>query len=466
MTSSVGPVSPGLGGVSGWRKVGAKIKTLTLTGNVDDNASSYDGTTTSRVDLVDSFGNPVSPGKRKRLGRQHDWKTSKTTLVNSTSVSVTGASSPLPQDPNEADYEGLSSMERAIKRIAFLETELQSANKTILVLDSEINTLRVNHNLSVSKITQLDADLANAQQQVQQDKETITTQTERIARLRAQILEATNSSGHSIVDQSPLRVPETELINRWQALSYSVRNFVQCYLKGLSERKIKTWIDKKGDNLKEISPYYSQFAMENKAGIYMIQAAIWNVLFHRVFSLSTTHGALCWAGKCGKHLKRLSLSLHSAIKPGANEPKQKRDFHQWKAMTTSLMNTIGHSVNDNRDIMFDVTEDIEDLLEPFASKIRDPQVAQLLRNIVADAIALDEVFCGQQAWYQIIYPEKRHDCSFDDQIMVRTEEGSSRQAVRFVIRPGLCRIEEDGHKDAYGRAVTMRFALDFAEVWT
>lgn len=107
----------------------------------------------------------------------------------------------------------------------------------------------------------------------------------------------------------------------------------------------------------------------------------------------------------------------------------------------------------------DVMEDLEDLLEPFKSRVSNG--IHMLGDIVSDAIALDEVFCAQVSWYQPTYPDKRHDRHIDSN-MARAEGSSSQRAVRFVIRPALYRSGGSGRGDTYDRW----FVLDPTLVWT
>lgn len=205
----------------------------------------------------------------------------------------------------------------------FLEEELRNAQNDLSKAQhdleehqADIVTLVTKDEQSTRKITDLEAALQAAEVKSQEDatafEEQLVAQGEMIERLRNKAAEAASKAANGpagLAEQSRLRVPEPEIIKRWQELSYKVQNFVRCYLKDLSDRKVKGWAQ--GDVakrwLEEISPYYKSLALDKKAGIWFIEAAIWTVLWKRVFSVSTTCGNVCWAGRLGKGLERLSM---------------------------------------------------------------------------------------------------------------------------------------------------------------
>jgi hypothetical protein len=118
-------------------------------------------------------------------------------------------------------------------------------------------------------------------------------------------------------------------------------------------------------------------------------------------------------------------------------------FHQWKALTTSLLSTMSPHITGREETAMDIVDELEDLLETFQSRLPKLAFRQVLQSIVYNAIALDETFCGQQNWYRLHYPsyqEKRYDYYMDESMA--TAAGSSLgRMVRFVIRPALYRDE-------------------------
>src|SRR5204862_2281598 len=79
-------------------------------------------------------------------------------------------------------------------------------------------------------------------------------------------------------------------------------------LKDASDRKMQTWADSQGFQLKEITPNYRKFATDRKCGSLLIEAAIWNMLVRLVFGDSASNGSICWAGKYAGKVSKLSKS--------------------------------------------------------------------------------------------------------------------------------------------------------------
>ncbi|KAK4466209.1 hypothetical protein QBC42DRAFT_193276 [Cladorrhinum samala] len=375
---------------------------------------------------------------------------------------------------NSNESQALSPMDQARIRMNFLEEELRKTQNDLSKTQHELNernadilAMLTKDGQSDSKIAELEEALHAAEVKSQEEttalEERLVVQGDMIERLRERAAEAASRAANGpagLAEQSRLRVPEPEIFKRWQELSYKVHNFVRCYLK--DQKKVKRWVQEGNVAkrwLEEVSPNYQKLALDKKAGIWFIEAAIWAVLWRRVLSVSTTCGNVCWAGRLGRGLQRLSISLFTSIQPGPNEQEHTRQFHQWKAVTTSLVNSLGPHVNDGRQIHADVMEDLEDLLEPWKGNVSDG--IHVLRDIVSDAIALDEVFCAQVSWYQLTYPDKRYDRHFD-QNMTRAEGSSSQRAVGFVVRPALYRSGGSARGETYDRW----FVLDPTLVWT
>jgi hypothetical protein len=291
-------------------------------------------------------------------------------------------------------------------------------------------------------------------QQIQSLQEQLLAKDKMIERLRAKATEAASKATEMSVSSSLLRLPECEILKAWQSLHFEVRNFGMNYMKNASDRTMRDWADQHDLRLREITPHHKQFALDRKCSVWLIQAAIWTTLTKFLFGDSATHGSICWAGKYSGKVSRLSESsaietcsflmivgsmLYQAVGPADSE--KHKVFHQWKAMTTSLLSTLGPH-NGREDKTAEMVEELEELLDPWRSKSHWNAIRQSLQSLVRHAVTLDESFCGQHEWYFLWYPEPRFDCAINLNQM-QVEEGSATSAsktVAFVIRPHLCRI--------------------------
>ncbi|KAK4159269.1 hypothetical protein QBC43DRAFT_222375 [Cladorrhinum sp. PSN259] len=507
------PASPSSSGssVSKLKKLWSKTKGSSR--SIDDDASSYSGNSNTQrrsVMMIDERGRSIPPGsfmnninipptvppkgnssittthiesRTPKVGvvsvsalegvvitttEQQDRKGSIATVRTTTTTTTATAAPPPPRVSSliGSGNENMNPMELAKERMNFLEEKLRSTEAELAERSNEFIELLRKDQQSVTKIAELQETLSAAEQKASEDATVLNQQDERIERLRAQIAEVASKKAlpGASSDQTNLRVAEPEIIKMWQSFSWKVHNFVWVYLKSLGERKIKSWTDEQGDKLAEVTPYYNQFALDKKASLWFIEAAIWNVLVEKVFA----HGNACWAGKYGRNLGKLSLSLLSAIEQGPKYEDQTRRFHHWKSVTTgllaSLSTTNSTKINESRQqVLYDVTEALEDLFEPFGGRIGAGELREL-QDIVKEAVALDEVFSGQQSWYQVHYPQdKRHDLHIDINTMEpATGSSSSSRTVRFVIRPGLWRAGGTGREERYDAW----FVLVHSLVWT
>lgn len=152
------------------------------------------------------------------------------------------------------------------------------------------------------------------------------------------------------------------------------------------------------------------------------------------------------------------VAFVSSIKP--SEPEKTRQFHQWKAATTSLIHTLGPNATDANETMLEVADRLEELIEPLKSRLSMVAVRDVLQKIVTKAIAFDETLCGQQSWYYLCYPDPR-DNFYVDWKSADIAEGASDtgQKVKFVIRPSLRR--KGGRR---GKGVMLR-CMWWTSVW-
>ena len=207
---------------------------------------------------------------------------------------------------------GKDQLKQAQELIDHLQEELRKAKQELIQRDKDIRVLLDKDETSVSKLAELDAALETAEQKLIEQAHTyneqMTAKSEMIERLRIKATEAASKAAEAPLDQPGLRLPEREIINMWAELGYKVHNFVLCYLKDLSALKIENWTELQGHNLREVSPHYSQLAANKKAGTWFMEAAMWSAITRLVFASSTTHGNVCWAGKYGTKLERLSAA--------------------------------------------------------------------------------------------------------------------------------------------------------------
>lgn len=293
-------------------------------------------------------------------------------------------------------------------------------------------------NKQQQKIIQLERETAA---QIQILKKQLQEKDEKINRLQTKATEAASKAPEIFVVPSLLRLPESEIIKSWKALHYEVRNFVMNYLKNAGDGKMQRWTDSQALLLREITPSYQKFAMDRRCGNSLIEAAIWSTLMRLVFSDSATSGSICWAGRYAGKVSKLSGALYREIDRDRPADSEKlKVFHQWKATTASLLSTLGpHNGRDDK--ITEIVEELEDLVEPFRSKLSRDPVHQTLQNLTLNAVALDESFCGQYEWYYLEYPKLNGDAA-------------------FVIRPSLCRA--GGRGKNYGQISH----LDPSVVWS
>ncbi|KAH6980886.1 hypothetical protein BKA56DRAFT_673350 [Ilyonectria sp. MPI-CAGE-AT-0026] len=322
-----------------------------------------------------------------------------------------------------------------VKDVANLETQKDEVMETLRATEATLERERLDHD---NKMQEAD---------------------ETMDRLRARVTDAASKSAE-MPTQSPLRRPETEIIKDWQSLSYDVRNLVSNYFKGIKETKMISWAKSQGHYLEELTPYYAQAAADSKCGMALIEAAIWNVLMKLVFGDSATNGAMCWAGRHSGKLSKLSREVFKDI-PRKDWDEQAPLFHRWKALTTDLVSGISLK-QDREDRIADVTDELESMMERFRSKLSFASFRRELQSVVRQAIELDELFCGQEAWYRLAVPAVgRYDIEVDRNTMSIAGGGANTRNVRFLIRPCLCRAG-GGRGEPYEKA----FLLDNYVVWT
>ncbi|KAK4661133.1 uncharacterized protein QC763_704920 [Podospora pseudopauciseta] len=340
---------------------------------------------------------------------------------------------PVPSTSIASDF----SWQQAKDRMNYLEQELRQAQHEIEHAHNEITQRD-------QEIVRLGEELNAARQvlppEIAAYEEQFAAQNALIERLRTKAADSAGMAAETPLGQSRLQMTESRILEAWRELTFEVHNFVRCYLsiEDLGARKMEQWAKARGDKLKEICPGYDRMVLDKAASDWFVEAAIWKVLHGAVFVSSTTHGNACWAGRYQSRLEKLSVALASSIKP--SEPDKTRHFHQWKAATASLIYTLGPKATDVQETILDVSDKLEELIDPFRSRLPMVAVRDMLHKIVTKAIAFDETLCGQQSWYYLCYPDFCDNFELDSKLAnVAEKECVTGQQAKFVIRPGLSR---------------------------
>ncbi|KAK4202112.1 hypothetical protein QBC40DRAFT_169977 [Triangularia verruculosa] len=378
-------------------------------------------------------------------------------------TSVIPCPQPVPNSNSTADD---SWWQQVKGHMNYLGQELHKKQQELSQRDHEIATLQGEAEKSKAELARLGEELNAARKVLPPEaaayEEQLAAQNALIERLRAKAADSAGIAAEVPLGQSRLQVTEPRIVEAWRELAFEIHNFALCYLsiQDLGTRKMEQWAKVRGDKLKEICPAYAQMALDKAASSWFIEAAIWQVLHGAIFASSTTHGNACWAGIYQNKLEKLSWALVSSIKP--SEPDKTRHFHQWKAATTSLIYTLGPTATNVNEAIFDVADKLEELIDPFKSRLPMAPVRDNLQKIVAKAVAFDEMLCGQQSWYYLCYPEPR-DNFYLDRESTDIAEGASTtgQKARFVIRPSLSRTGGRRGEGSYAE----RHVVDKWLVW-
>ncbi|KAK4173410.1 hypothetical protein QBC36DRAFT_194730 [Triangularia setosa] len=394
--------------------------------------------------------NPVIEQHLERVVSVEQHNPRKDSMINSGTVTTTTAflqqvdsaidtstipsQQPVPSSSNTVD----TPWQQARDRMNYLERELHQTQRSIEQAQHELTQRD-------REITRLGEELNAARQVLPPEaaayEDQLAAQNALIERLRAKAADSASMAAETPLGQSRLQVTESRILETWRELTFEIHNFVLCYLsvKDLGTRKMEQWAKARGDKLKEICPAYDRMAALDKVmSEWFVEAAIWQVLHGAVFASSTTHGNACWAGRYQSRLEKLSVALVSSIK--SSEPEKTRHFHQWKAATTSLIYTLGPDATNVQETILDVTDKLEELIDPLKSRLPMVAVRDVLRKIVTKAIAFDEMLCGQQSWYYLCYPDPRDNFYLDTELADVAEGASATgQKAKFVIRPSLSR---------------------------
>ena len=192
------------------------------------------------------------------------------------------------------------------------EAKINEQQQKINEQQQKINEQRLQLDDACRKLVEAEREMAKQPQML---KEQLQAKDDMIDRLRAKATEAASKTTEISIGPSLLRLPESEIIKAWQTLHYEVRNFVMNYMKNASDRKLQSWTESQGLQLREITPFYKKFATERKCGSSLVEAAIWSTLMRLVFSESTTNGSVCWAGKYAGKVSKLSKSIETRSGP-------------------------------------------------------------------------------------------------------------------------------------------------------
>ncbi|TDZ27550.1 hypothetical protein C8034_v009718 [Colletotrichum sidae] len=220
--------------------------------------------------------------------------------------------------------------------------------------------------------------------------------------------------------------------------------------------KIRSWVNIKGDELSEITLKVADVASDKTSATALVEAALWRALLDHVFGTYNNVGRMCWAGKYQRKLQGLASSLQRDL--GSPE-KHGNLYHQWRALTASIISVIPQP-RDREDEVESIVEEIVGLLKPCEPKGSKFGAYRLdLQLVVAKAIELDLKFAGQRACYVVNWPtQQQYDVGFDEGTMrLATQSPSNSRRVKFMIQPCLWRSREEGGLND--------FIVDTSSVW-
>jgi len=111
--------------------------------------------------------------------------------------------------------------------------------------------------------------------------------------------------------ESPLYLPESEIINRWLILTSGVSNLALSFCHGSRQEDIQAWARSHAGELEKLSAFPVTLASE-----HIIEATVWNVLLAHIFDASAIFGKACWAGRYAGELSKLGSSdvtIHTGL---------------------------------------------------------------------------------------------------------------------------------------------------------
>lgn len=239
-----------------------------------------------------------------------------------------------------------------------------------------------------------------------------------------------------------------EILSLWQAFTYQVRNLVMGHFKFKSNQgKMKDWARSQRYHLEEVTPFYNTAVTKAHCVSSLVEAVVWNALHRLIFGNSGGDGPMCWAGAYAAPLSKLSERFYKDLDLDRSA-NHLAIYHRWKSLTTDLI----FLTDSRRDSLHNTGNkaviELDCILGPIQDQKSSEEFGRSLQRIVDKAIDLDQLFCGQEAWYCIAWPNAgRHDFPIDEETMKIVGGGSDSKKVRFVVRPALCRVGGTSYRE-------------------
>lgn len=120
-------------------------------------------------------------------------------------------------------------------------------------------------------------------------------------------------------------------------------------------------------------------------------------------------------------------------------------FQLWKATTTNLLTSLGPQGGRDEKVM-EVVGNLLSLVMNLPTRLSREDLIESLAAIVNQAVLVDETLCRQTSWFFARYPDQRVDIKVDGLEMEQCQGVMPGEAVKFVVRPALCRAGTDGEE--------------------
>lgn len=270
-----------------------------------------------------------------------------------------------------------------------------------------------------------------------------------IEELRAQLI---NSAAKTtkLPDRSLMHRSRNDILDRWQGFTYDVRNLVMNHFRfdDTEQNKLRDWAKKQGPDLQEITPSYMEMITKVDYNSHLAEAIIWNTLLRLVFGQSGSESPVRWAGKFGPSLSKLNGEFYRDLDLARSEDNM-AIWHRWRTLTTNIMSLanpqLGSVTSPRTD---EVVKALDHMLAPIYDQSSQAAFRRALQRIVHEAVRLDQLFWGQDAFYFLSWPHAgRHDFPLDEDTMKVVGGGEDSPKVKFVVQPALCQVGGDRDKE-------------------
>ncbi|KAK5107133.1 hypothetical protein LTR62_001691 [Meristemomyces frigidus] len=191
------------------------------------------------------------------------------------------------------------------------------------------------------------------------------------------------------------KVDDDTLIKAWRSLRYEIKNWAVNHFDIAPSGAV--WkLALKGDRqtLTLLVKDYQIFLKSPTLRPALIQAYVWNELRDNVFRNIAPKRGLYWAADHDKELRLLRNLLNPGLQT-AHGSRKFKEYHRWRAMTTSLMHEQVTTVA-VQSRCEDLGKRIVSAVSPFASTT-GPRLKQELIDIVVKAVELDVQLQSQRS---------------------------------------------------------------------